>query len=553
MRHSLLIILIAIAILAGSCGQAPNKQMVKREVTKADLPLYTQLLEAIEANDTKTFDKQITKVPDIDYFFAKDEDQYGDDVFSLLGYTCITNNPIFAEKLIKLGADIGSGCESEPYVRDNLYLAVRSNATEIAKQLLENGAGPNGYNDESRFTILSLACVNNNYEIAKLLVEHGANVNGEGDNEYTDYSHFPLVYAVQSGDIRLVQLLLDNGADIDVANREGGTRYTPLSQAQQAENKEIYNLLRSRQVTQPKPVVEPDLSLYKEVASSDGKLKLYSRDNGQGGSWVWYDNYLKFVSNGKTTSFEGPINHYIYSSEGNEDDRGTQYDKIDTIQGGGKTYYLVHTLAKAQGGNFSIGLMAYTINDRSERLEPADLFLKGQQKTNSFYREVWWADMERTYYYEKEGNAFYVPITEETGDMQISIVGYEKYKWMGDQFKYVENEAKRYWLHPSLRVFEELDAEFDTDRFHMRIDKIADGNYRYASWSKGKATTDTPNIVIQNGKSTMWDSAKKQFTFTNGEYSYICTYTHADDNGHFTGEFVLTQNGKEIQKENIKK
>jgi len=547
MKHTIITILIALAILAGSCGQ--TKKQEKREVTQADLPLYNQLLEAITTNNTATFDNLITKVPDIDHFFFDDEDDYRDDIFSLLGYACKTNKPIFAEKLINLGADINSGCESEPYVHDNLYIAVGSDALEIVRMLLEKGVDPNSYNDENRFTLLCDACANNNFEMAKLLIEHGARVDGEGDNEATDYAHAPLVYAVQSENIKLVQLLLDNGASLDVANREGGTRYTPLGVAEQNKSWDIYNLLRAKQGSQPaKPVTEPNLSLYKEVASTDGKLKLYSRDNGQGGSWVWYDNYLKFESNGKTTSFEGPIYKYLDPNGDFEGDRGTQYDKIDTIQGGGKTYYLVHTIAKAQSGNFGIGLTAFTIDGR---LKTANIFHKGAEKKDSFWKEVWWSDMERLYHYNKDESSFYVPITEETGDMQITIVGYEKYKWTSDHFQYTENAGKRYWLHPSLRVFEELDAEFDTDRFHMRIDKLADGNYRYASWSKGKATTDTPNIVIANGRRTMWNTLQRQYTFTNGVYSYICTYDHADDKGHFTGEFVLRQNGKEIQKENI--
>jgi len=552
-KHTLFIILIALTILVSSCGQANKKQqttitMEKREVTESDLPLYEQLKEAITSNDTTAFDTLITQVPDIDYFFSREEEQYIDAIYSLLGYTCRTNKPVFTKKLIEMGADIRSGCESDPYINDNLYIAVYNNAPEIVKMLLEKGADTNGYNDETRFTVLSLACVNDNFDIAKLLIEHGANVDGEGDNEATDYSHYPLVYAVQSGNIKLVQLLLDNGAKIDVANREGGTRYTPLSVAQQADNKEIYNLLRAKHDPLMQTIKLPDLSLYKEVTSSDGKLKLYSRDNGQGGSRVQYDNFLMFDSKGMETPFAGPIYKYLNPNDDYEGDSGTQYEKIDTIQGGGKTYYLVHTLVKAQGGNFGIGLTAYTIDDR---LKTVDLFQKGQVKTDSFWKEVWGSDMERLYYYAKDENSYYVPIIEETGDMQMSIEGYDKYQWQSNLFVFTETVGKRFWLHSSLREFKELDAEFDTDRFHIRIDEIQEKVYRYTSWSKGQSTAEMPDLVIQNGKNTLWDSSQKQFTFQNNEYTYICTYQHADAKGAFTGSLIVKQNDKEIVKENI--
>jgi hypothetical protein len=59
--------------------------------------------------------------------------------------------------------------------------------------------------------------------------------------------------------------------------------------------------------------------------------------------------------------------------------------------------------------------------------------------------------------------------------------------------------------------------DFDTPKFHVRIDETGNETYRYASWSKGKTVLDKPDLVIENGKHT-----KSGYVFKSGEYSYIC-------------------------------
>jgi len=529
----IILILLTLALFACIYAQAANTDAI-----------YKQLLKAIDTNDSRTFDKYISQIPDIDTFLEVDNEYNG---YTLLGYACKLDRVNFAEKLINRDADMYSAETDEFLVYNALFVAVHSEALSVVSLLLRKGADPNSMNTEERLSHLSIACRSGNYDIAKLLIENGALVDGLGENEWTDYSFYPLIDAVASENIRLVQLLLDNGATVNVKDREG---FTPLSLAEQSGNVEISNLLAShiakekakQDAQQAQAAQGPDLSDYDEVSSSDGKLKVYSRDNGQGGSWVWYDNYLRFESNDKITSFEGPLYKYLNPNDDDEGERGTYYDKIDTIKGGGKTYYLVHSINKLQGGNYSFSLGAYTIDDR---LKPVDLFEKGKEKKSGFSAEVWWSDMECLFYYEKAGNAFYVPITEETGEMQISVVRYEKYKWMGEHFRYVENAGTRFWLHSSLQEYVGNVAECETARLHIRIDEMGENNYRYASWQKGKPTTETPTLVIQNGKYVS-GKGNAQYAFEYNDFTYSVVFEQAN-----SGYLAIYRDGKEILRENI--
>lgn len=74
-----------------------------------------------------------------------------------------------------------------------------------------------------------------------------------------------------------------------------------------------------------------------------------------------------------------------------------------------------------------------------------------------------------------------------------------------------------------LQNFSRVVQIIQTKKFLVRID-VVDGKYRYISWSSGKQTTDTPDLVLYNGVNNsiggMIDPMN-EYVFNNGKYKYI--------------------------------
>lgn len=78
-----------------------------------------------------------------------------------------------------------------------------------------------------------------NISISNILIEHGANVDGY-QTPYLERSIFPLLEAIKSNKIELVELLLNHGAKIDIEDKEGNT---PISLAHDLHQNNIVELL----------------------------------------------------------------------------------------------------------------------------------------------------------------------------------------------------------------------------------------------------------------------------------------------------------------------
>lgn len=96
----------------------------------------------------------------------------------------------------------------------DIFDAACNGKLKIVKKLIREGVDVNSRNENGN-TILILACMYNHYNTAKFLVNSGANVNLKGNNEYTAL--------ILSDQIRLFELLLDAGADINAQDYVGNT------------------------------------------------------------------------------------------------------------------------------------------------------------------------------------------------------------------------------------------------------------------------------------------------------------------------------------------
>jgi len=79
-------------------------------------------------------------------------------------------------------------------------------------------------------------------------------------------------------------------------------------------------------------------------------------------------------------------------------------------------------------------------------------------------------------------------------------------------------------LHKSIRNFKSPILEWETKKFHLRIDDIGSGNYRYTSWPIDKSPSETPSLILYDGVRKFEGSGgNHSYIFTNGKYSYHCS------------------------------
>lgn len=85
----------------------------------------------------------------------------------------------------------------------------------------------------------------------------------------------------------------------------------------------------------------------------------------------------------------------------------------------------------------------------------------------------------------------------------------------------IENAKRK--LHYSIRQYVQPILEWETDKYHIRIDALEDNQYRYVSWAINKIQSVKPDLVLLNGEITYQGSGGNHFyTFVNGKYQYKC-------------------------------
>ncbi len=102
-------------------------------------------------------------------------------------------------------------------------------------------------------------------------------------------------------------------------------------------------------------------------------------------------------------------------------------------------------------------------------------------------------------------------------------------------------------LHSTLKQFKEVDLQFKTNKYQVRIDQLANGKYRYAAWAASKAQSSKPDLILNNGSVTMDGSGGNHFyRFKNGAYQYTVYrfVIGAEDTADV--ELIVEKNGKEI-------
>ena len=273
------------------------------------------------------------------------------------------------------------------------------------------------------------------------------------------------------------------------------------------------------------------------ITSEDGNLRLYYWDNSTGGTCIGWSNICQYRSNGEVYAYNKSIVDIEYGTfyskaEGNDNNCAilgikTIYDTQNS------PIYLVNTYFRESSNLAYTGIDAVKIEDG--RLLPAPIF-RGEiddDETNSNETEICaqrcFRGTEHTiadwYFrtndgegwdwlcqYDDKSNNLYIPQAEPDITDRYSL-----YHFDGTMLSYIGTDGG-FWLHPTLRSFRYLEWMFTTKDYRIRIDRMFDGTYRYASWSNRGAMDKAPDIIIYNG---FYDEQNSRYIFKHNGYEYI--------------------------------
>ena len=152
-----------------------------------------------------------------------------------LYYACVGEHIEMVKFLVSKNADVNISLTIYNHLTSVLLTAVEADAREIVQILLDNGADIN-FKGENEGSALISALLDNYDDMAALLLYNNIDV------DFTRFSHTALHIAVIKNDAKLIQRLLDKGANIHIRNKDGETALDVSLVLHR--NEKIINMLR---------------------------------------------------------------------------------------------------------------------------------------------------------------------------------------------------------------------------------------------------------------------------------------------------------------------
>ncbi|MDH5228476.1 MAG: hypothetical protein OEZ58_10190 [Gammaproteobacteria bacterium] len=133
---------------------------------------------------------------------------------SQLIYAAIDEDFAEVDRLVKAGANVNAvGSEG----LSPLMWLIAAKAKKGLEKLLQLGANPN-YKTDIEFSAMELAAQADDIDYLKILLRHG------GDPNITCWNGMPLLQRIANGrNWKRIDFLLDNGADLNGVDNQGGT------------------------------------------------------------------------------------------------------------------------------------------------------------------------------------------------------------------------------------------------------------------------------------------------------------------------------------------
>jgi ankyrin repeat protein len=227
---------LAVAGAAGLAAQTGGGTVVTDGATDGATPLH----QAVQQNDLKGVDALVKRGADV-----KAATRYG---VTPIGLAALNGNAAILRRLLDAGADPNT---TMPAGETALMTAARTGNRDAVALLLDRKANVNATDTVRSQTALMWAVTENHPEVVKLLASRGANVNAQTKvtaprGEYVparaggasgngiirqralptkDGGMSPLLFAVRDGNVAMTRLLLELGADINLAS---GNHTSPL-------------------------------------------------------------------------------------------------------------------------------------------------------------------------------------------------------------------------------------------------------------------------------------------------------------------------------------
>ena len=199
--------------------QSNNSSINTNETEESAYYSYTdkEIISFIESGDFQTIKKLIeSKSLDVNYNLEIDEYSKSTPLIQAIKYkqTDIINY------LLENNADVNLKEELTGFTP----LMASLNNIAIAELLIEKGADIEAKDDDG-INALVYASTYNDEEMVKFLLEKGADANTvcEIENEHTDIASTPLMNAAYRGNTNIINMLLENGANINYTTDFGMT------------------------------------------------------------------------------------------------------------------------------------------------------------------------------------------------------------------------------------------------------------------------------------------------------------------------------------------
>ena len=199
--------------------QSNNSSINTNETEETTYYSYTdkEIISFIESGDFQTIKKLIeSKSLDVNYNLEIDEYSKSTPLIQAIKYkqTDIINY------LLENNADVNLKEELTGFTP----LMASLHDITITELLIEKGADIEAKDDDG-INALVYASTYNNEEMVKFLLEKGADANTvcEIENEHIDISPTPLMNAAYRGNTNIINMLLENGADINYTTDYGMT------------------------------------------------------------------------------------------------------------------------------------------------------------------------------------------------------------------------------------------------------------------------------------------------------------------------------------------
>lgn len=204
-----------------------------------------------------------------------------------------------------------------------LYITSKNGHKNICEKLINAGADPNSFQNElCNSTPLIAACRHGHKEVCQLLISRGAKVNRAKANNFFTALHV----AVDKREKEIVELLLDNGADISLLVKDG---MNALHLACRSNELDICKMLLSRGIDATKKCIIGRTPLFVAVEeSNEGICELllsYGVDPNRGNGKIHSNPLNLSIERGSNVIFKMLLEH-------GADPNKKEFDKTTPLQ-----------------------------------------------------------------------------------------------------------------------------------------------------------------------------------------------------------------------------